>query len=299
MKRVCALGFFDGVHLGHAAIIKTAVEIAKAFSLSPAVVTFDKKPKSMNVEAAGLLNDTGTKKEIIRRLFPGIEIIEIEFTDKLKNTCAHDFTENYLKQKLNAAGAVVGEDFRFGKKAGGTPELLSSLLNTEIVKTVRVEQEIVSSTAIRTLLADGNINKANSFLGHPHIVAGEVSHGDARGRRLGCATVNLIMGEGIVKPKPGVYATKTYVDGRLYDSVTNFGVRPTFCENGEYVSETHIFHCEDNLYGKKIKLLLFEFLRPEIKFSTPDELKKVIETDIENAKKALKALDKQNQRTLF
>ena len=259
MKRVCALGFFDGVHLGHAAIIKTAAEIAKAQGLSPAVVTFDKRPKSMDANAAGLLNDAGTKKEIISRLFPGVEIIEIEFTDGLKNTSAQEFIEICLKREMNAAAAVVGENFRFGKDAAGTPETLSGSLNTAIVKTVKVGAEAVSSTAIRALVLNGKIEKANLFLGHPHIVSGRISHGDARGRRLGTATVNLEIGDGIVKPKPGVYATRTYVDGALYDSVTNFGVRPTFCENGRYLSETHIFDCADNLYGREIRLLLFAF----------------------------------------
>lgn len=224
MKRVCALGFFDGVHLGHAEIIRKAIGIAKERGISPAVVTFDNKPKNM-AGATRLLNDAETKKDMIRTLFGDIEIIELKFTDKLKNTSAADFTARCLIEKLGAVCAVVGENFRFGKGAEGTPETLEKALDTAVVKTVAVAGETVSSTAIRALISEGNIEKANLFLGHPHVVSGRVSHGDARGRKLGIATLNLRMPEGIVRPKAGVYVTRTLIEGVRYGSITNFGAR--------------------------------------------------------------------------
>lgn len=289
MKRVCALGFFDGVHLGHAEIIRKAIGIAKERGISPAVVTFDNKPKNM-AGATRLLNDAETKKDMIRTLFGDIEIIELKFTDKLKNTSAADFTARCLIEKLGAVCAVVGENFRFGKGAEGTPETLEKALDTAVVKTVAVAGETVSSTAIRALISEGNIEKANLFLGHPHVVSGRVSHGDARGRKLGIATLNLRMPEGIVRPKAGVYVTRTLIEGVRYGSITNFGARPTFYQDGQYLSETHVFNCREDLYGKEVKLLLYAFLRPEKRFASPDELREAVCSDIETAKSYLEKI---------
>ncbi len=288
MRRVCALGFFDGVHLGHAAIIKKTIEISVSQNAVPTIVTFDERPKNLlGQNPVPLISDSETKKTLIYTFFPGVEVVELHFSDELMNMPPEEFIQKVLLDNLDAVGVVVGEDFRFGKKALGTPEVLAKSISTKTVDTVSIAEEIVSSSAIRKLIAQGEMSKAARFLGHPHLICGTVEHGDSRGKKLGFATINLGIVNTVVKPKSGVYASRVSFNGILYDAVSSLGTRPTFYDEGQFVFETHILgHCRD-LYDQRANVWLYEFLRSELKFDSATELVSAMRKDIENAREVL------------
>lgn len=272
-KRFCALGFFDGVHLGHAEIMRRAAAGAAANGMTPTVVTFDRRPgKVVNRDNQLLLSPGRAKRKLIDTLFPGTEVVEIPFTEEFASKSPEEFIEGTLKKELNAGGAAAGEDFRFGFGAAGDAALLAKKLILSVVGTVTLDGERVSSTRIRKLFSDGDFAGALKALGHPLLLGGTVEHGDGRGHRIGLATLNLEFDPEQLYPKNGVYASAAEVDGKFFPAVTNLGHRPTFYEDGIFTNETHIIgECPD-LYGKTVWVWLCAYLREERRFSSPEEL---------------------------
>lgn len=292
-KAVIALGFFDGVHRGHAELIKTAKRRAEQIGALPAVLSFDASPESVVTgRSVPLIGSARTRAEIIRRLF-GVETVIIYHFDKSTMTMHWKEFINSLVAEYSAAHIVIGHDFRCGYKGEGTPEKISSYcaeigIGCDVVPKFTLEGITVSSTYIRELISKGEIERANYFLGHFYIFAGTVEDGRKVGRHLGTPTINL---EGddpnLVLPARGVYATKAIFDNQERPSVTNIGIRPTFGDSGNVTVETYIIDYNGDLYGKYVRLEFYKYLRPEKKFGSSAELSAQIAADIETAKKVL------------
>ena len=289
-KTIFALGFFDGVHLGHQALLKACRELAKQNNCLAGVVTFTAHPDALVLgNTPALVNTTGSRVRLLKQF--GMDmVVELPFDEKMRSMPWQEFL--CMLESKGAAGLVCGEDFRFGYKGQGNAALLESYCRDKGLACAIVPEQIVdgiriSSTHIRGLIADGQMAQAVKLLGHPHILSGVVVKGKQLGRTLGFPTANLILPEGILIPKCGVYATKVTVDGAVYPAVTNVGARPTV--NGQDVNaECHLLDFAGDLYGKEITVAFYEFLRPEQKFHSLEELKAQIAADTQEVRTLLK-----------
>ena len=280
MKRVIALGFFDGVHIGHGALLKRTAELAEELGALPSVMTFDIPP----MKSVELITSPAERAALIRGQYGIEDIILLHFDDKLQRMRWNDFIL-MLRDRYDAVCLVAGYDFRFGYMGEGDSVKLKSEcaalgLGSEIVGKVELCGEAVTSTRIRELIAQGNIEHAAEFLGHPFSVSGQVAHGRRIGHALGAPTVNLTPPEGKLLPARGVYATRTVIDsGETFCGITNVGVRPTVSDSGRVSIETHLFDFDADLYGREIKVEFLKFLRGELKFPNTNELQAQIELD--------------------
>ena len=281
MKHVLALGFFDGVHLGHAALIRRTRERAEALGAVPAVLTFDVHP------------DTLVRGELIRRLFGVEEILSLRFDERLMRMPWDEFLA-WVQKEFSAVSLVCGHDFTFGWKGEGTPRRLEEKcaqlgMGADVIPKVTVDGETVSSTRIRTLLTEGKLREANRLLGHPHVLTDTVRTGYRLGRKLGAPTINMRFDEGVLVPAHGVYAGRLRLEGETADrwAVTNVGVRPTVSDSSQVSVESYILDYEGNLYGRRVHLEFLEFLRPERKFADTDALKAQIARDAEAVRRLM------------
>ena len=297
--RVIALGFFDGVHLGHGALLRRVAEIAKAENARPCAFTFDRSPAAaLTGQHIPLLTGVEDRRWLMETLYGIRELIVASFS-LMRDMDWRDFVTDYLQKELGVVHAVAGHDFRFGRGGEGDPQRLSELcarlgLGCDIIPRVEVDGRAVSSTYILTLVAEGRLEDAARFLGHPHVLSGTVVHGSGLGRTLGTPTANLLIPEGILAPAFGVYAARVWIPpvspddhGRpgpqhlpgegAYMAVTNVGVRPTVNRGASGVTvEPWILDYQGDLYGKTIRLELHKRLRPERRFDSTDELRAAI-----------------------
>jgi riboflavin kinase/FMN adenylyltransferase len=270
--RRLAVGFFDGVHLGHRKVIEGA-DTVLTFDPHPLVVLrHDAAPKMLTPRAlkARLLEELGVK-----------EMVLIEFDQEFSQIGAERFVNEVLIERLGAVDVSVGENFRFGAKAGGDAEYLGRFeqFRTHVVPLVESDGEIVSSTQIRGLVAAGDIARADQLLGYPFTMVGEVIHGDKRGRTLGFPTANLAPGEHDAVPGHGVYAALT--DGVA--SAVNVGVRPTFQTGRGVLVESYLVDWAGDLYGSEVEIQFLKRLRGEKRFESVDELVAQMHRDAEEA----------------
>lgn len=286
MKRVLALGFFDGVHLGHAALIRRTKERAEALGAVPAVLTFDVHPDTLvRGERVMLITSPEDRAELIRRLFGVEEILSLRFDERLMRMPWDDFLV-WVQAEFSAISLVCGHDFTFGWKGEGNPRRLEEKcaqlgMGADVIPKVTVDGEAVSSTRIRALLAEGKLGEANRLLGHPHVLTDTVRTGYRLGRKLGAPTINMRFDEGVLVPAHGVYAGRLRLEGETVDrwAVTNVGVRPTVSDGDQVSVESYILDYEGNLYGRRVHLEFLDFLRPERKFADTDALKAQIARD--------------------
>lgn len=277
-KRIFALGFFDGVHLGHQALLRECVRLAAERDVQAAAITFLAHPQSLYCKEPPLLISTVQDRELLlRRCGIGL-VYKFPVTKEVMSTSWGAFLEELLE--FGAAGFVCGDDFHFGYKGQGNADKLKAFcaqrdLPCVIVPEQTVDGIRVSSTYIRQQLETGDMATAVKFLGHPHLLTGNVVHGQQLGRRLGIPTANLRLPEGLAVPKFGVYACACMVDGKRYPAVTNIGTRPTVEGQGITV-EPWILDYAGDLYDREITLEFYYFLRPERKFSSLDALKEEI-----------------------
>ena len=283
------LGTFDGLHIGHVKIIKQLVEDAKDRNLKSVVYTFKNHPLSLNdsKETPSTIFKLDYKKKILEEL--GVDIlIFLTFDEEQKNIEPNYFIEEILVKKLRMKHLVVGYDYHFGNKAKGNTELLIKSsrkfhYSYDIVDPIKKDYVRVSSTLIRKLLANGKIRDANYYLGRPYSLEGKVIDGEKIGRQIGYPTANLELDNNFAILKPGVYITKTLVDGELYFSVTNVGFNPTL-KQSDFSVETYILDFDQSIYGKHIRVYFYKKIRNELKFKDVEELKEYIRWDVYNTK---------------
>ena len=290
-----ALGYFDGIHMGHKSVLKKALDKAEEKGLVPVVVLFDIHPrKLLSGNVPPVLTSEDKKRKLLTDM--GFEIYDFNFREGM-NYEPQEFIEKILIENLGARVVSCGFDYHYGKGGKGNPETMRTALEKMGVEFYSLEpvlsgDEIVSSTAIRRFISEGEIQKANAMLGEYFSYDFPVSKGDGLGRTWGIPTINQSFPEDFIVPKYGVYVSETEVDGKTYLSVTNIGVRPTVSEDGMR-SETCILDYSGDLYGKNIQVRLIKYLREEKKFPNVDELRQAIGNDIENARKVYKEV-KQN-----
>ena len=289
-KRVVALGFFDGVHIGHGALLKKTVLRAKEKNASAAVLTYSEHPSAVVGKLpVMLINTTEERCELIRGMYGISDIIVKKFTKEYASLSGEQFVKDILISELSACHVVAGFDFRFGKGGGCDAEMLLRLceengLGCDIVDAVMLGREAVSSSRIRECIAHGDMASARALLGHYHCMTAEVTHGAQLGEKLGFPTANQNIPENAAVPKYGVYLSRVTVGKEVFAGVTNIGVRPTVSGGKRPRAETFIIGFYGDLYGKTITLELVKFMREEKKFTSVSELREAIEHDAETAK---------------
>ncbi len=288
---VVTIGNFDGIHLGHRALISTAVQEANARGCTSALVTFDPHPQEIihthqqvprictSVHQLRLLEQLGLD-----------EVHVIKFTKELSQMPAEDFALQFLIKRFNLAKLVIGYDFRFGKNRAGDFKLLENLsqkynFSLEEVAPVQEKGQTVSSTLIREFIQEYRFAEIPSYLGRDFSVYGQVVQGEQRGQKLGFPTANIQPGITLALPN-GVYVSKIKLAEKTHYGVTNVGIRPTFGENAVTV-ETWIFDFEEDIYEKDLEVIPLCQLRPEKKFSAIEDLQNQIKQDIETSRNYL------------
>lgn len=278
-----ALGFFDGVHTAHRAIIETAVRKAEMRGLRPVVLTFDKAPSEVLFGSAPPYITTLEEKErLINAL--GAQMCLMHTNRSLLSMSAEEFAEKILVQKYNAAEVTCGFNYRFGSEGCGDTQLLTKLgkrfgFNVTVVGERISGGETVSSSRIRTLISSGRIEEANMLLGRSFSISGTVEHGKRLGRTIGFPTANVYPQSGALLPMSGVYETVVEINGERLSAITNTGTNPTVGKE-TLRTETYIPSAEVDLYGKRITVEFVRFIRPEKKFSDLEALKRQIREDL-------------------
>lgn len=289
-QKIFALGFFDGVHLGHQALLRECFRLAAELNAQPAAITFDRHPQALFTPTPPALINTNTDRDALLRRFGIRHIHRLPVTSDVMSTPWQIFLTHLFAE--GAVGFVCGDDFRFGHKGEGNGEKLTNFCAEKGLPCVIVAEQSmdgvrISSSHIRKLIEDGDTETAAKFMGHPHILSGEVVPGRQLGRTLGIPTANLRLPADVVCPRFGVYACRAWVDGKSYPAVTNVGVRPTVSGEGITV-EPWILDFDGDLYGKRIALEFHQFLRPEQKFGSLEELKAEILKNAEETRTVLK-----------
>ena len=278
-KRVIALGFFDGVHKGHGALLRTVAQAADQLGAMPCAFTFDRSPTAaITGQTIPLLSSVEDRVWLMRRYY-GIEEVIVAPFDGMQKMDWQDFVSEYLQKELGCVHVVAGHDFHFGYMGKGNPQRLQEKcrelgMGCDIIQKVEQDGITISSTYIRTLIAQGEMERANQFLGHPHTLTNRVAHGKKIGTTtLGFPTVNLLIPKGVIVPAYGVYATRVWFDGQCRCAVTNVGVRPTVEDNDGHVTvEGFILDFDGDLYGHEIRMEFYKYLRPEQKFASMQAL---------------------------
>lgn len=283
------LGKFDGLHRGHELLMHTVLECKEKYQVASVAFTFDIPPRSRVEEIVARVLTTNDEKQYIFEK-QGIDyLIECPFTQEVMSMEPKAFIE-WIATSLHMKYVVVGDDFRFGHKRAGDYHTLQEYEDVYGYKTIVLDKlkdsnRDISSTYVREKISDGNIRKANELLGYHYFIKSEILHGKKLGRRIGIPTINMILPEHKLLPPNGVYVTEVLVNDRKYMGVTNVGCKPTVSEECIVGVETYIDDFNQDLYGEKIVVAFLEFIRPEMKFSSIDELKSQMESDIQVARK--------------
>jgi riboflavin kinase / FMN adenylyltransferase len=292
-RPVLAIGNFDGMHLGHAALLDEALCIGKEIGRPAAILTFEPHPRAyfqpdkpmfrltppdLKAEAAATLGAKG--------------MIALTFDAALAAVSAQDFVQALILGRFGASGIVVGHDFHFGKGRQGNPALLADMghkagIDVTIVQPLSLNGIVVSSSHIRNLLSEGDIAGANRYLGREWLVRAIVTHGDKRGRLLGYPTANLMLHKDVTL-KHGIYAVRASVGGVTHAAVASFGRRPTF-DDGAPKLEVHLFDFAGDLYGQSMDVAFVGYIRPELKFDGVEPLIRQMDEDSRTARKMLKS----------
>lgn len=279
-KRIIALGFFDGVHRGHGSLLSRCAQMAAVHRCRSAALTFADHPdKLVYGKDPELINTKEDRALLMQRRYGIDEVLMMPFDRTVMEMPWQDFFEMLVGQ-YRAAGLVCGHDFRFGARGEGDAEKLTALcrqrgIPCQVIPEQRCDGVVISSTYIRELLRQGDVERAARFLGHYHMLSGRVISGRQIGRTLGFPTANLAQPQGLVPLRHGVYACRVHLEDGFYMAVTNVGTRPTV--NGSHVTiEPWILDYNGDLYGKDIRLSFHAFLRPEENFGSLERLKAAV-----------------------
>lgn len=288
-QKVMALGFFDGIHVGHAALINKIKQRAEETGAEPAVLTFDVHPDNLVFKkTVPLINSAEDRENILSRCFGIDDVVVIHFSQRVMHMDWQDFIDELIDE-MNLRWIVVGHDFCFGYKGLGTAEKLKAYcaergVGCDIIPAVCRDGVVVSSTLIRQLIETGEMEKANEYLGHPHTLTDVIRTGYHLGTKMGTPTINMSFPQGVIIPRHGVYAAKAYIDGQEYMSVTNVGIRPTVSDSGNVNVESFLLDFRGNLYGHRARIDFYKFLRPERKFDDVNELAAQIKSDAQTTR---------------
>lgn len=289
---VAALGYFDGLHLGHRRILDRAIQRARERGLRSILFTFDDHPfVVLRPERPPLLLTTLAEKAILVQHMGLDTLVWCHFTEAFSRMSPDEFARRILVEALQVRVAVTGPNYHFGHRAEGTPERLAQLgatrgFRAEAVEPVVMDEGLVSSTRVRTLVMEGSIGEATRLLGNDYLVHGRVEHGESRGTKLGFPTANIAVPVRKALPAHGVYAAWLKVGEHSYPAVVNLGLRPTFAGTTA-VLEAHALDFSGDLYGRDVDLYVVERLRGEMKFPSGEALIDRIHKDIVRARKVL------------
>ncbi|WAA13560.1 riboflavin biosynthesis protein RibF [Fervidibacillus halotolerans] len=283
-----AIGYFDGIHIGHQKVIGTAKEEAEKRGLHSGVMTFDPSPKAVlgNPEKVKYLTLLHEKKQRIQAL--GIDyFIIVPFTKEFSKLSPEQFIEQYIVQ-LNVKHLVAGFDYTYGRYGKGNMNTIKQLSENRfsytVIEKMMVQNEKISSTSIRNLIKLGNVDQVPAMLGRHYTISGTVVHGEKRGRTIGFPTANIDVDHRYVLPKDGVYAVEVFVNGQWIPGVCNIGFKPTFHnERRQRMIEVHLLNFQDDLYGESVNIKWYKRIREERKFTSVDELSKQITRDKKQA----------------
>ena len=286
-KRVFALGFFDGVHLGHQALLTECVRLAEAMGCETAAITFERHPHALfRPDVPPLLSTLSDRYRLLLRY--GIDhVYPLPVTAEVMGKPWYAFLEELVE--YGAAGFVCGHDFRFGSRGEGNAELLRKFCRERKIPCIIVPEQTlngvrISSSYIRKQIGEGDMATAVRYLGHGHMLTGTVVTGRRLGHKLGFPTANIELPEGVIVPRHGVYACRAFVGDQSYMAVCNVGRRPTV-EGHQVRTETWLLDFSGDLYGQSVTLEFFYFLRPEQRFASVEELKAAVLLDAENTRK--------------
>ncbi len=294
MIRTCiTVGTFDGVHLGHQWIISSTLKISEALGLEPRILVLNNPPKFNGIKSERYLITTEEEKMSLLRNLAGNRVEALEFTKEIEEMDPEDFIF-YLKDRYKVRHLVLGFNHTFGKeKQGNVLYLLERLeyfdLGLSVLSPVKVDNKIVSSTLIRELLKAGEVKTAAKGLGRFYSLSGVVTKGKGLARELGFRTINLEVPEKKLIPKKGVYAVLVSLGGKNFSGACYIGDSPTLGLN-RFSVEVHLIGFEGELYGEHVDISFVEFLREDIKFNSPEELKNQISSDIVNSHKLISQL---------
>ncbi|MBQ9483426.1 MAG: riboflavin biosynthesis protein RibF [Ruminiclostridium sp.] len=284
-KTAVALGFFDGMHIGHQAVISAARAAAEKNGYVPSAFMIREKPRlpKFGGRIDVFITPYDTKVSVFKNDF-GIREIYAPFFEAIKDLSPEEFFSRDLVGVLNAAYVVCGEDFRFGKDRAGDVSTLDTLckragIGFEAVPPVCVNGEEVSSTMLRELIRSGDVKTANELMLRPLTYTLPVVHGREIGRSIGFPTINQEIRPFMVRPKRGVYASEVNIEGIRYTAITNIGTKPTVKSDDTENMETHIIGFEDDLYRQEVSVTILSYIRGECKFSSLDALKAQLEAD--------------------
>lgn len=286
IDNVCVgLGFFDGVHKGHTALIKKLVELSKETHSKSVIITFQKNPAECFIKNVTYITSNEEKEKLMSSL--GVDyVFELDFNTELKNMSAENYLEKIIYSNFKPKYILTGFNHTFGRGKCGTSEFLRTNQGKYGYKYIEIppikyNNEIISSTLIRNCIEEGNLKKANNLLGHNFLITGTVQKGNQIGRTIGFPTANIKY----PKEKPeipfGVYSVRVKVLNKLYRGMLNYGIKPTI--NGgknDPVAEVHILDFDNNIYGEKIGMYILEKIRNEKKFNSLEELKEQIAKDL-------------------
>lgn len=279
---ILVLGYFDGVHLGHQALIKRAKESSENIAL----LTFDNNFRSLlNHQRVSLLTPLSDKVEYFKQL--GVKyFIILEFNEIIKNKTKEEFIEEVLKP-INPLKIIIGEDYSFGFNGSGNYKDLMKYFDVSVLPFIKIEGIKVGSKKIKELILEGEIEKANKMLNHPYKLSGTVVEGYKNGRKIGFPTANIMPDDDYVIPLEGVYCTYIYIGDSKYKSITSISTHPTINALEKPIIETNVIDFDGNLYGKFVSIEFISYIRPIKKFLNIEQLKAQLILDEEYAKKHL------------
>lgn len=288
VKFGATIGNFDGIHLGHQAMLGEVKKMCDERKLELVVITFLPHPlQILKAQRGFLISGYEKRRELLKK--QGVQhLVEIPFTKDFSATSANDFINTYVNRVSNFELLCLGYDFAFGSNKEGNFKLVSEQLkntDTEVhsLSEFKNKKESISSTCIRNLIRDGRVSEVEPFLGRKFSLEGKVVHGKGRGKTIGFPTANIQLSEEVIIPATGVYSTTTWIAGLSYRSVTNIGFNPTFSDTMHVSVESHLLGLDEDFYDKNIEVVFHFKIRDEKRFSGVDELTRQIENDIQVA----------------